>query len=176
MARSTQPFHFGFLGGKIISGEILHEAANNVERQKKDGWTPRLVSIKIGDNPAVELYVRNQKKKAEKTGIVFIERHFPVGISLEEVRTAIFTYNVDPRITGIILQRPVPERLDAGFAALPSSTFRVDGSALDRDRLQLGLGVTGQLNENTTLNVAYIGELAGSDDNHQFAATVRFVW
>ena len=99
------------LDGKIISGEILEEAANDVERLKNEGWTPRLVSIKIGDNPAVDLYVRNQKNKAEKTGIEFIERHFPDDISLEEVRTAIFAHNVDPRITGIILQRPVPDNL-----------------------------------------------------------------
>ena len=67
-------------------------------------------------------------------------------------------------------------RLDAGFSAAPTATFRIDGTDLDRDRLQLGAGITGQLNETTTLNVAYNGELAGSDDNHSFSATVRFVW
>ena len=67
-------------------------------------------------------------------------------------------------------------RLEAGFSAVPTSTFRIDGSDLDRDRLQLGVGVSGQLNENTTLNVGYNGELAGSDDHHSFAATVNFVW
>ena len=99
------------LDGRIISGEILDETTNNVIRLKNEGWTPRLVSIKIGDNPAVDLYVRNQKNKSEKVGIIFIERHFPEDISLEEVKTAIAGYNVDPRITGIILQRPVPENL-----------------------------------------------------------------
>ena len=96
------------LNGKTISGEILEQAATDVVRLKSQGWNPRLVSIKIGDNPAVDLYVRNQKNKAEKIGIEFIERHFPKDISLEEVCTAIQAYNVDPRITGIILQRPVP--------------------------------------------------------------------
>jgi outer membrane autotransporter protein len=67
-------------------------------------------------------------------------------------------------------------RLDAAFTAVPTTTFQVDGSALDRDRLQVGLGVTGQINERTTLNIGYNGEIAGSDDNHSFAATVRFVW
>ena len=59
------------LDGKIISGEILEEVANDVERLKKEGWTPRLVSIKIGDNPAVDLYVRNQKKKAENDSLEY---------------------------------------------------------------------------------------------------------
>ncbi len=67
-------------------------------------------------------------------------------------------------------------RLEAAFTAVPTSTFRIDGSDLDRDRVQVGLGVTGQLNERTTLNIAYNGELADSDDNHSFSATIRLVW
>ncbi len=99
------------LDGKIISDEILDEVADDVERLKSEGWLPKLVSIKIGENPAVDLYVRNQKRKAEKTGIEFIEKQFSEDISLEEIRATINTYNVDPRITGIILQRPVPDNI-----------------------------------------------------------------
>ena len=99
------------LDGRVISSEILDEVANEANRLKSEGWTPRLVSIKIGDNSAVDLYVRNQKNKAEKNGIEFLERHFSEDISLEEILIAIAAYNVDPRVTGIILQRPVPESL-----------------------------------------------------------------
>lgn len=67
-------------------------------------------------------------------------------------------------------------RMEAGFSAVPTTTFQINGTELDRDRLQIGLGVTGQLNENTTLNVAYNGEFAGSDDNHNFSATVHYTW
>jgi len=66
--------------------------------------------------------------------------------------------------------------MEVGFTAVPTSTFRIDGPDLDRNRVQVGLGIAGQLNDSTTLNMAYNGELAGSDDNHNFAATVRFVW
>jgi len=99
------------LDGRVIGAAILDETAADVERLKNDGWTPRLVSIKIGENPAVDLYVRNQRNKAENAGIIFIERHFPEDITLGEVRTAIAAYNVDPRITGIIIQRPIPEKI-----------------------------------------------------------------
>ena len=67
-------------------------------------------------------------------------------------------------------------RLEAGFSAVPSSTFRIDGADLDRDRMRLGVGVSGQLNDNTTLNVGYAGELAGSDETHSVAATINFTW
>ena len=60
---------------------------------------------------AVDLYVRNQKRNAAKVGIQFVEKHFPVNISEAEVHATILNLNVDPRVTGIILQRPIPENL-----------------------------------------------------------------
>ncbi|MFH1983294.1 MAG: autotransporter domain-containing protein [Pseudomonadota bacterium] len=93
-----------------------------------------------------------------------------------------FTIQEDRRLTPSAMIAYVHEyldtvsRMDAGFSAAPGSTFRVEGPELDRDRLQLGLGVAGQLSENATLNVGYNGELAGSDDSHSFAATVKFGW
>ena len=69
------------------------------------------MSIRIGDSPAVDLYVRNQKRNAAKVGIQFVEKQFPVNISEAEVHATILNLNVDPRVTGIILQRPIPENL-----------------------------------------------------------------
>jgi len=65
--------------------------------------------------------------------------------------------------------------LAAGFADAPAANFKVDGSELDRNRLVVGVGLTGQLNERTTLNIGYNGEIAGSDDNHSVAATIKLI-
>ena len=54
------------LDGRAVCDEILSGVAARVEDLKGSGWTPRLVSIKVGDNPAVELYIRNQRRKAEQ--------------------------------------------------------------------------------------------------------------
>ena len=99
------------LDGNSVSKNILSEVKISVENLKSQGWTPRLISIKIGDNSAVDLYIRNQRKKADQVGIEFIEKPFPENISLDEIQTAVFSLNADPRVTGIILQRPVPDHL-----------------------------------------------------------------
>lgn len=65
--------------------------------------------------------------------------------------------------------------LEANFAGAPTANFKVDGSELDRNRLVMGVSLTGQLNEHTTLNIGYNGEIAGSDDHHSVAATIKFV-
>ncbi len=99
------------LDGRMVCDEILNGVIHDVEELKSLGWTPRLISIKIGDNPAVDMYVRNQRNKAEQVNIEFIEKHYPESITLEEMLSAIYALNTDPRVTGIILQRPVPEHL-----------------------------------------------------------------
>ena len=99
------------IDGKLVANEILQKVAVDVDALKQDGWAPTLVSIRIGDNSAVDRYVRNQQRNASKVGIDCIEKYFPPDISEAEVHAAIVNLNVDPHITGIILQRPIPENL-----------------------------------------------------------------
>lgn len=97
-------------GRKVATG-ILAELAEQVEDLRQVGWGPKLNSITIGDVDAVQLYVRNQKRAAEKAGLQFEEHHFPAEITQDQMLAAINAMNADPRVTGIILQRPVPHHL-----------------------------------------------------------------
>ena len=99
------------LDGKEIAREILEEVSAEVSELKTSGWDPKLISIKIGENPSVDLYIRNQRLKAEKVGIIFEEKRYPHDISTNELQAAITNFNVDPKVTGIFLQRPVPESI-----------------------------------------------------------------
>jgi len=99
------------LDGKEIAREILEEVSAEVSELKTSGWDPKLISIKVGENPSVDLYIRNQRLKAEKVGIIFEEKRYPHDISTNELQAAITNFNVDPKVTGIFLQRPVPESI-----------------------------------------------------------------
>ena len=99
------------LDGKEIAREILEEVSAEVSELKTSGWDPKLISIKVGENPSVDLYIRNQRLKAEKVGIIFEEKDYPHDISTNELQAAITNFNVDPKVTGIFLQRPAPERI-----------------------------------------------------------------
>ena len=99
------------LDGKEIAREILDEVSAEVSELKTSGWDPKLISIKIGENPSVDLYIRNQRLKAEKVGIIFEEKDYPHDISTNELQAAITNFNVDPKVTGIFLQRPAPESI-----------------------------------------------------------------
>lgn len=94
--------------GRPIRQQIL-ERSNWL---KERGWTPKLASLEIGHNPAAAMYIRNQKRVAAKLGIEFENREFKQDISNREMLAAIQSMNADPRVTGIILQRPVPPHID----------------------------------------------------------------
>ncbi|HEC75508.1 MAG TPA: hypothetical protein ENI26_14260 [Methylophaga aminisulfidivorans] len=55
---------------------------------------------------------------------------------------------------------------------MSGSNFSIDGPELNKDRLQLALGITGQLTGSTSLNVGYTGEFADSHQNNAFSATL----
>jgi len=99
------------LRGKPVAERILGEVRAETGRLAETGWRPRLMSITVGDVAAVDVYVRNQKRVAEKAGVAFEERAFPADVTQRELEAAIETMNVDPRVTGIIIQRPVPPQI-----------------------------------------------------------------
>ncbi|MED5532599.1 MAG: tetrahydrofolate dehydrogenase/cyclohydrolase catalytic domain-containing protein, partial [Pseudomonadota bacterium] len=99
------------INGKAVASAILSQVSIDVSGLQSSGWKPRLVSIRIGEHPSADLYIRNQERAAQKVGVGFERRSFPSEISELEVRAAIMNLNVDPGVTGIILQRPVPEHL-----------------------------------------------------------------
>ena len=99
------------INGNKASARLLEGVRLDVIELKQAGWLPRLVSIKVGDSAAVDLYIRNQRRKAKKASIAFEEKCFSADISIEEMHAVINNLNVDPSVTGIIIQRPVPDHI-----------------------------------------------------------------
>ncbi len=99
------------IDGREVAAKILETVREEAVQLTEAGWQPRLISVTVGDIQEVQLYVRNQRRMAERAGIMFEERCFDANTTQAELMAAIQAMNVDPRVTGIILQRPVPEHL-----------------------------------------------------------------
>ncbi len=100
------------LKGRDVATEMYKAIKREADENISQGWKPNLVSITIGDTGAVDIYVRNQKRGAERSNIGFLEKHFPASISQEELKVIIRQMNTNPLINGIIIQRPIPEHLN----------------------------------------------------------------
>ncbi|AQS46969.1 bifunctional 5,10-methylene-tetrahydrofolate dehydrogenase/5,10-methylene-tetrahydrofolate cyclohydrolase [Thioclava nitratireducens] len=99
------------IDGKAFAQGKLDETYAEAQRLSEAGWAPCLVSISVGDVAAAELYVRNQRKYAEKAGVAFEVRNYPETISLEQLQGVLAGLNADPRVNGIIIQRPLPAHI-----------------------------------------------------------------
>jgi len=73
---------------------------------------PSLVSILVGDVPEAAVYVRNQARGAEQSGMPFEQINWPSDITQEECKARLLALNNDSKVLGIILQRPVPEHIN----------------------------------------------------------------
>ncbi|MGI6405218.1 MAG: bifunctional 5,10-methylenetetrahydrofolate dehydrogenase/5,10-methenyltetrahydrofolate cyclohydrolase [Syntrophaceticus sp.] len=101
------------LKGKPIADKIKEDVKKDVEELKAKGVSPSLVAIQVGENEASRVYTNAQKKNAELCGIKYDLQELPADMTQEQLLKHIAGLNADPNVTGIILQMPVPEHIDA---------------------------------------------------------------
>ena len=99
------------IDGKVIATKVRAEIAIDAAALADKGWQPHLVSISVGDTAAAELYVRNQQRSAESAGVTFEARNYSANISMEQLVGVLQGLNGDPRVNGIIIQRPLPDHI-----------------------------------------------------------------
>ena len=100
------------LMGKEVSARIKGELRLEVEELKKKGINPGLAVIIVGDDPASRVYVNNKKKACEEVGIYSEEYALPAETPQEELMALIDKLNCDDKISGILVQLPLPKGFD----------------------------------------------------------------
>jgi len=100
------------IDGKRIAEEIKEKLTKEIEELKKQGITPSLSAIQVGDDPGTKVYVRAQQRSCEKIGLDYKLHQFKEDISQKELRDFIARLNEDTGVSGIILQMPLPSQLD----------------------------------------------------------------
>lgn len=97
---------------KIIDGKKLaleHEI--KLKKQLEEmGFTPQVVSILVGDDPASVLYTSMKQKKAQELGINFTSAKFEEDTDFNKVVNFIDDLNADKQISGIMIQLPLPSK------------------------------------------------------------------
>jgi methylenetetrahydrofolate dehydrogenase (NADP+)/methenyltetrahydrofolate cyclohydrolase len=99
------------LDGTAVRDRILAEVAERAAEAAKRHPLGHLVSVSIGEQPEVAIYIRNQAKGARKAAIPFDQQFWPSEITQEECKARIAAMNDDPNVLGVILQRPVPHQI-----------------------------------------------------------------
>lgn len=82
------------------------------EKVKELDGRPSLAVIRVGDDPASEIYIRLKRKMCEEIGIDFTEYHLDKEIEQKDLADLIEKLNVDEKTNAILLQSPIPYHLD----------------------------------------------------------------
>ncbi|HET9107493.1 MAG TPA: bifunctional methylenetetrahydrofolate dehydrogenase/methenyltetrahydrofolate cyclohydrolase FolD [Steroidobacteraceae bacterium] len=93
-----------------VRGEVAVRAAGLAARL---GRPPGLAVVKVGEDPASAVYVRNKRKAAAEAGIASFAHDLPATTSQAELLALIDRLNRDEQVDGILVQLPLPNGLDA---------------------------------------------------------------
>ena len=101
------------IDGAAIARELYADFKQRVKALGSRGVRPGLAAILIGDNPASEVYVRTKTRACAEVGVHSVQHRFGVDCTEREVVELINCLNADPAIHGILVQLPLPPRLNA---------------------------------------------------------------
>ncbi|NLB15504.1 MAG: bifunctional methylenetetrahydrofolate dehydrogenase/methenyltetrahydrofolate cyclohydrolase FolD [Clostridiales bacterium] len=96
------------IDGKAISAAIRGEIAAEVAQMHQK---PGLAVVIVGDDPASKVYVRNKHKACEDTGIYSEVHELSADTTQQELLALIDKLNADEKISGILVQLPLPKGL-----------------------------------------------------------------
>jgi methylenetetrahydrofolate dehydrogenase (NADP+)/methenyltetrahydrofolate cyclohydrolase len=89
---------------------------------------PVLALIRVGNDPASIKYVSNKVKRCEEVGIISQVYELPEDVEQREVDKLINKLNNNFRVSGILLQLPLPEHLDEHYLTNQICPYKdVDG-------------------------------------------------
>ncbi|MBO5200350.1 MAG: bifunctional methylenetetrahydrofolate dehydrogenase/methenyltetrahydrofolate cyclohydrolase FolD [Clostridia bacterium] len=100
------------IDGKVISAAVKAEVAAETEELKKQGITPGLAVIIVGEDPASKVYVANKEKACQQMGFASFKYALPAETTQEELLELVKKLNEDPAVHGILCQLPLPRHLD----------------------------------------------------------------
>lgn len=128
------------LDGRKISRAALAQVKSAAAELRERGIQPHLSVVRVGEDPASEIYVRHKIRACEKVGIASSHIHLPADISQAELLARLEALNRDAAVNGILLQLPLSAHHSAQYCIQQiDPTKDVDGfHPLNMGRLMVG--------------------------------------
>jgi len=100
--------------GRKIAEKIRKNVTHEIEKLKLEyKITPNIYTIKIGNSPESNIYLKLRDTACEKVGIKPNNIELPESASEEEVINLISRLNEDKKVHGILIQFPIPKHLSS---------------------------------------------------------------
>jgi len=101
------------LDGAVVAAQIKREVTEEVELMvQTSGYRPCLAAVRVGDDPASVVYVRNKIKASEEIGIRSEHHALPESTTTADLLDLISSLNARDDVDGILTQLPLPRGID----------------------------------------------------------------
>jgi methylenetetrahydrofolate dehydrogenase (NADP+)/methenyltetrahydrofolate cyclohydrolase len=102
------------IDGDRLAEELRASVEADAAALADEGVTPGLATVLVGDDYASIAYERRVCRLTEELGCRFASEHLPAGAAQADVLAAVGKLNADPRVSGILVLRPLPPQVDEG--------------------------------------------------------------
>lgn len=100
------------LDGAIVANEIKQEVSKAAERLKIEfNVQPCLAVVRVGNDPASEVYVKNKVKTSEELGLKSEHHHLSEDITQAELLALVKDLSGREDVDGILVQLPLPNHI-----------------------------------------------------------------
>jgi methylenetetrahydrofolate dehydrogenase (NADP+) / methenyltetrahydrofolate cyclohydrolase len=116
------------IDGRAIAEEFHVDTAQRAKALKGRGIQPGLAFVRVGEDPASQVYVGMKERMAERLAIHSVTYVLPEKTSEAELLQLIDKLNKDPNIHGILVQAPIPGQINSSKVYSAVSPLKdVDG-------------------------------------------------
>ena len=128
------------IDGRAIAADVHSETSRRAQDLLRRGVQPGIVFVRVGEDPASQVYVGMKERKARELGIRSETVVLPAATTEGELLALMARLNADPSWHGVLVQAPLPRHIDpAVIYAAVDPRKDVDGfHPLNVGRLLLG--------------------------------------
>ena len=99
------------IDGRAIAEQIHAENSQRVAALKSRGVEPKLVFVRVGEDPASKVYVGMKERTSARVGILSETRVLPETTSENELVEILNRLNADAKVHGVLVQAPLPKHI-----------------------------------------------------------------
>ena len=99
------------IDGEGFADELRQRLQKDMTELQRQGVQPGLATVLVGDDYAAQAYERRVRHLAEELGCRYVSESLGRDIEQADALAVVGKLNADPRVSGILILRPLPEQV-----------------------------------------------------------------
>jgi len=99
------------IDGNALADELHARLAEEVRDLRSAEVRPGLATVLVGEDYPAQAYERRVRRLADELDCLYVSEQLPADVELADALATLGKLNADPRITGVLVLRPLPPQV-----------------------------------------------------------------